>query len=60
MFEFLGRYKVTREIGAEFEYSNLGVGLLGVALSRRAGKSYEALVRERILNPLAWTRPVSR
>jgi len=52
MFDFLGRYQLPRDIGAEFEYSNLGVGLLGHALERRAGKSYEALVRERILNPL--------
>lgn len=52
MFEFLGRYQLPRDIGAEFEYSNLGVALLGHALSRRAGKSYEALVRERILKPL--------
>ena len=52
MFEFLGRYQLTRDIGAEFEYSNLGVGLLGQALSMRAGKTYEALVKERILDPL--------
>jgi len=52
MFEFLGRYQLTRDVGAEFEYSNLGVGLLGQALAMRAGKSYEALVKERILDPL--------
>ena len=52
MFEFLGRYQLTRDIGAEFEYSNLGVGLLGQALAMRAGKTYEALVKERILEPL--------
>jgi D-alanyl-D-alanine-carboxypeptidase/D-alanyl-D-alanine-endopeptidase len=52
MFDFLGRYQLARDIGAEFEYSNLGVGLLGHALARRAGKSYETLVRERILKPL--------
>jgi CubicO group peptidase (beta-lactamase class C family) len=52
LFEFLGRYQLPRDVGAEFEYSNLGVGLLGQALSMRAGKSYEALVRERILEPL--------
>jgi serine-type D-Ala-D-Ala carboxypeptidase/endopeptidase len=55
MFEFLGRHQLARDVGAEFEYSNLGVGLLGHALSRRAGKSYEALVRERILDPLRMT-----
>ena len=52
MFEFLGRYELTRDIGAQYEYSNLGVGLLGQALAHRAGKSYEALVKERILDPL--------
>jgi len=55
MFEFLGRYELTRDIGAQYEYSNLGVGLLGQALARRAGKSYEALVKERILDPLGMT-----
>jgi len=52
MFEFLGRHELTRDIGAQYEYSNLGVGLLGQALTRRAGKSYDALVHERILKPL--------
>src|SRR5262245_2344029 len=52
LFEFLGRYQLQRDIGADYEYSNLGVGLLGQALTYRAGKSYEALVKERILDPL--------
>ena len=33
-------------------YSNLGTGLLGHALARRAGTSYDALVRERVSGPL--------
>jgi D-alanyl-D-alanine-carboxypeptidase/D-alanyl-D-alanine-endopeptidase len=33
-------------------YSNLGAGLLGHVLSRRAGMPYEELVRERVLGPL--------
>ena len=52
MYAFLSAYELSRDIGAQYEYSNLGVGLLGHALSRRAGKSYEALVTERILKPL--------
>ena len=40
------------EIGSHYEYSNLGAGLLGFALARRAGVSYAALVRERICAPL--------
>jgi CubicO group peptidase (beta-lactamase class C family) len=41
-----------RDIGSEFEYSNLGAGLLGFALARRAGTGYEELVRKRITGPL--------
>jgi len=52
LFAFLSGYELTRDVGAQYEYSNLGVGLLGQALSRKAGKSYEALVDERILKPL--------
>ena len=53
MYEFLSRYELPRDPGESFEYSNLGVGLLGDALSLRAGTSYEALVVDRILAPLA-------
>lgn len=52
MYAFLSGYPLTRDPGAEFEYSNLGAGLLGDALARRAGKSYENLVSERICVPL--------
>lgn len=52
MYDFLSGYTLTRDIGSQFEYSNLGVGLLGHILSLRAGKSYETLVTERILRPL--------
>jgi len=52
MYDFLSGYTLPRDIGSQFEYSNLGVGLLGHALSLRAHKSYEALVTERILKPL--------
>lgn len=52
LFEFLSSYQLTRDIGEKFEYSNMGVGLLGQALARRAGMDYEALVRARITGPL--------
>ena len=52
MYDFLSGYQLTRDPGEKYEYSNLGVGLLGHALSLRAGKDYETLVRERILKPL--------
>jgi hypothetical protein len=52
LYDFLSSYKPTRDAGSEFEDSNLGVGLLGHVLALRAGKSYEELLRERILEPL--------
>jgi len=52
MYAFLSSYELTRDIGAQYEYSNLGVGLLGHALALRGGKSYENLVTDRILRPL--------
>ena len=52
MYDFLTGYKLTRDIGSQYEYSNLGVGLLGHVLSLLAGMSYEALVRARICDPL--------
>jgi serine-type D-Ala-D-Ala carboxypeptidase/endopeptidase len=52
MYEFLSSYELTRDIGAQYEYSNLGGGLLGHALALRAGKDYESLVRAHITEPL--------
>ncbi len=52
LLAFLGGYTLTRDIGAQFEYSNLGAGLLGYLLARRAGTDYESLVAERITGPL--------
>ena len=52
MYAFLSGYTLTRDIGAQYEYSNLAVGLLGHALAVRAGADYETLVRQRITGPL--------
>ena len=52
MYDFLSHYKLPREIGSKYEYSNLGGGLLGYVLALKAGTNYEALVRQRICQPL--------
>lgn len=49
---FLATHQLRRDPGAEFEYSNLGIGLLGNLLANRAGQSYEDLVKARITGPL--------
>jgi len=37
LYDFLSSYTLPRDIGSQYEYSNLGVGLLGIALARRVG-----------------------
>lgn len=53
LYQYLSSYRLPRDPGARYEYSNVGVGLLGHVLSLRAGMDYESLVRSRILKPLA-------
>jgi serine-type D-Ala-D-Ala carboxypeptidase/endopeptidase len=52
LYQFLSGYQLTRDIGSQYEYSNLGVGLLGHVLTLRAGMDYEAMVKSRILDRL--------
>ena len=52
LYQFLSTYQLTREIGSQYEYSNLGGGLLGHVLARRAGMDYATLVKSRICDPL--------
>jgi serine-type D-Ala-D-Ala carboxypeptidase/endopeptidase len=51
-YQFLSTYELPREPGTQWEYSNTGGGLLGLALARRAGMEYESLVHMRITGPL--------
>ena len=55
LYAFLGRYRLERDPGSKYEYSNVGMGLLGHALGLRAGTSYEDLLRRRIFEPLGMT-----
>jgi CubicO group peptidase (beta-lactamase class C family) len=55
LYAFLGSYQLPRDPGESYEYSNVAVGLLGHMLARHAGISYEALVQQRILQPLGMT-----
>jgi CubicO group peptidase (beta-lactamase class C family) len=55
LYDFLSSHQLRRDIGAEYEYSNLGAGLLLHALARRAGMDHESLLRERVFRPLGMT-----
>jgi CubicO group peptidase (beta-lactamase class C family) len=55
LYQFISTYQLTRDVGEQYEYSNLGAGLLGHILGLRAGTDYESLVKSRITGPLGMT-----
>jgi CubicO group peptidase (beta-lactamase class C family) len=52
LYDFLSAHRLRREVGEIYEYSNLGMGLLGHILERASGQPYEQLMINRIANPL--------
>src|SRR5438445_453549 len=52
LYAFLSSFALDREPGSKFEYSNVGMALLGHILALKTGTNYEALVVERICRPL--------
>jgi D-alanyl-D-alanine-carboxypeptidase/D-alanyl-D-alanine-endopeptidase len=52
MYAFLSSYRLSRDPGTEFEYSNVGMALLGHVIALNAGTNFEALVVNRICHPL--------
>src|SRR6266508_973596 len=55
LYAFISGYELRRDIGVQYEYSNLGGGLLGHAVTLSAKTDYESLVRSRITGPLGMT-----
>ena len=56
MYEELSSYRLKRDIGSEYEYSNWGMAILGHVLALRAGTDYETLMKTRIAQPLSMNR----
>lgn len=53
LYQYLGQEQTLESVpGTVNEYSNLGFGLLGHILTLRTGQFYEALIRQRIAEPL--------
>ena len=49
---WLASLTLSRDPGAQWEYSNVGYGLLGLALANKAGTTYDALLDHRIIGPM--------
>ena len=49
---FLNNSELAREPGIQYEYSNLGMGLLGYALSRQQNMPYGKMIKQMIWSPL--------
>jgi CubicO group peptidase (beta-lactamase class C family) len=49
---YLAGYTLKRDIGTEWEYSNIGYWILGEALASRGQDSFENLMRTRVVGPL--------
>ncbi len=52
LYSFLSGYQLPRDVGSNYEYSNLAQGLLGHLLSLNAGTTYESLFLGTIAIPL--------
>jgi serine-type D-Ala-D-Ala carboxypeptidase/endopeptidase len=50
--QYVASYQLKRDIGAEWEYSNIGYWVLSEALASRADMDYESFVRARVIAPL--------
>jgi beta-lactamase class C len=52
LMRYLVRWRPRAPVGSQWAYSNFGMGVLGIAIERRARQSYEQLDRDKILVPL--------
>jgi serine-type D-Ala-D-Ala carboxypeptidase/endopeptidase len=52
MYAFLSGYTLPNDPRAKFQYSNLGMSLLGHVMELKAGTNFESLVVNRICHPL--------
>jgi CubicO group peptidase (beta-lactamase class C family) len=52
MYESLAQFELAQNPGARYEYSNVGMAVLGHALERATGSDFESLVVDRICRPL--------
>lgn len=52
LMNYVAQWQPDAPIGSEFNYSNIGFGLLGYALAGEAGQPFATLLQQKILTPL--------
>jgi serine-type D-Ala-D-Ala carboxypeptidase/endopeptidase len=52
LMRYLANYQLARDIGSEWDYSNIGYWILSEVLAARAGEDIQSLIRSRVLAPL--------
>ena len=52
LIDYLSGFQIPEDVGRKWSYSNMDAGVLGLALGRRAGTTYEGLLESRITGPL--------
>jgi D-alanyl-D-alanine-carboxypeptidase/D-alanyl-D-alanine-endopeptidase len=52
LFEYIAKTGLALKPDAKFEYSNVGMGLLGDALAHKAADTYSDLLKQDVLSPL--------
>jgi CubicO group peptidase (beta-lactamase class C family) len=52
LYQYLSKHGVAKPADPQFNYSNLGLGLLGQALANRSGTTYPELLQELVTAPL--------
>lgn len=55
LYSFVNTYILPNEPGTHYEYSNIGMGLLGHLLTRASGMTYEQLLHKYIVDSLGMT-----
>ncbi len=56
LYYFVNNYILEREPGTTYEYSNLGMGMLGHLMARASGTTYENMLHKYILDSLGMTQ----
>ncbi len=52
MLDRLKEVKLSSDVGTEYSYQNVAYSIIGEVIKQATGKSYEALMRERVFSPL--------